>query len=608
MGLFLGLPLDVVAMWRYAMSSRLDLLISTLLIIVAVLLGYLGLIIWRHRRKPGIRYLFWIMLSGLIWSSCYLLEIRSVGFAAKLFWAKVKYIGIVTIPVCWFLFVTEYVGYRYNLWPYSDHALFILPAIMLLIIATNPWHQMFFRPIDLQPYGDLSHLEVEYRFFFWLHTAYANLMLVVSFLALFHALIRTHRFYRMQILIMIAAGMFPWIGNASYLAGITPRVLRDPTPFAFLLTAILVALGTMRFRWLDLVPVARVIVLETMRDGVIVVDNEQRILDLNPAAVTMVGMPTQAILGKPVAAVLSRWQEIAEDALWSGEKSAHLAVETETSDRIYEVHISSLDSEEARNRQAGHILMFHDVTDHVQALREREQLIQDLDAFAHMVAHDIKNPVGTIVTAANLLYNEYATLPPEDVKMLAKVCRRAGNKVDNIINNLLVLAGVQKMQSLSLRPLDMDAIITEALLQLQDPIVHTGTHVNQPATWPTALGHAPWVEQVWVNYISNAIKYGGTPPEVTLGADPVTDSTTIRFWVRDNGAGLDDDEVKRIFEPFTRLDQVKVTGHGVGLSIVKRIVERLGGEVGVDCEEGEGCQFYFTLPVAEELSEAPGVQ
>jgi two-component system, sensor histidine kinase and response regulator len=83
------------------------------------------------------------------------------------------------------------------------------------------------------------------------------------------------------------------------------------------------------------------------------------------------------------------------------------------------------------------------------------------------------------------------------------------------------------------------------------------------------------VEEVWVNYLSNAIKYGGNPPRIELGADQLPDNH-IRFWVRDNGPGLSPDDQQRLFTPFTQLNQVMVRGHGLGLSIVQRIVHKLG--------------------------------
>jgi two-component system sensor histidine kinase/response regulator len=103
------------------------------------------------------------------------------------------------------------------------------------------------------------------------------------------------------------------------------------------------------------------------------------------------------------------------------------------------------------------------------------------------------------------------------------------------------------------------------------------------------LGYAPWIEEVWANYISNA---RGQPPQVTIGATAQPDGR-IRFWVQDNGSGLSTEAQQRLFTPFTRLEQAHIKGHGLGLSVVQRIIEKLGGQVGV---ESMGSTFYFTLP------------
>ncbi|RMG87985.1 MAG: ATP-binding protein, partial [Chloroflexi bacterium] len=117
-------------------------------------------------------------------------------------------------------------------------------------------------------------------------------------------------------------------------------------------------------------------------------------------------------------------------------------------------------------------------------------------------------------------------------------------------------------------------------------------------SWPIAVGHAPWVEEVWSNYISNAVKYGGEPPQITIGAEQ--EKNYVRFYVHDNGPGLDAQARSRLFAAGTRLAQHRaLKGHGLGLSIVRRIVERLGGEVGVESEPGQGSTFYFTLPIAQ---------
>jgi len=110
-----------------------------------------------------------------------------------------------------------------------------------------------------------------------------------------------------------------------------------------------------------------------------------------------------------------------------------------------------------------------------------------------------------------------------------------------------------------------------------------------------AHGYAPWIEEVWVNFISNGLKYGGNPPLLELGSD-ATDADMIRFWVRDNGIGIDAASQSELFTEFTRLDKVRAQGHGLGLSIVHRIIKKLGGYVGVESGPGEGSMFYFTLP------------
>jgi signal transduction histidine kinase len=123
--------------------------------------------------------------------------------------------------------------------------------------------------------------------------------------------------------------------------------------------------------------------------------------------------------------------------------------------------------------------------------------------------------------------------------------------------------------------------------------------------------------KVWVNCISNALKYGGNPPRVELGADSLSASLptggsergegVCRCWVRDNGDGLDAEQQSKLFIEFTRLHELSTEGYGLGLSIVRRIVERLGGQVGVTSAVGQGSEFFFTLPRdAKNEGQEPG--
>jgi signal transduction histidine kinase len=152
----------------------------------------------------------------------------------------------------------------------------------------------------------------------------------------------------------------------------------------------------------------------------------------------------------------------------------------------------------------------------------------------------------------------------------------------------------------------MGDVIDEALPRLAELIETSGAAIYRPdcAGWPIALGYAPWVEEIWVNYLSNAIKYGGPRPRIELGAARQPDGF-IRFTVRDYGAGLTLEQQRRLFAPFERLGQAQVKGHGLGLSVVRRITEKLGGRTGVDSQPGQGSTFYFTLPAADAASFIP---
>ncbi|MCB0153509.1 MAG: response regulator [Anaerolineae bacterium] len=235
--------------------------------------------------------------------------------------------------------------------------------------------------------------------------------------------------------------------------------------------------------------------------------------------------------------------------------------------------------------------------------RLAESRSQELDAFARTVAHDLKNPLGVIVTYADFMTTYAANLNPESMAEKIQVIRQYGLKGTNIVDELLLLAGVRK-QSVPLAVLDMDRIVYQAEHRISFLRDEYKGQIVIPASWPAAVGYGPWVEEVWINYLSNGLKYSGQPPHLKLGATPQPDGT-VRFWVRDNGPGLPPEKQAVLFTEFTRLDEVRAKGHGLGLSIVRRIVEKLGGTVGVKSAMGQGSEFYFTLPAGNGVGQPP---
>ena len=218
---------------------------------------------------------------------------------------------------------------------------------------------------------------------------------------------------------------------------------------------------------------------------------------------------------------------------------------------------------------------------------------KELEAYAFTVAHDLKEPLAVMVLTSNLI-NKIPDLTPDELKEYLQQIRSTAYQMNTTINTLLLFAKVGRTE-VPIEQVDMGWVVKNVRSRLSHMIIEHQAQLDLPPSWPEAVGHAPWLEEVWANYISNAIKHGGQPPHVELGASAQPDGM-VRFWTRDNGPGLPPDDQARLFAPFHQISSLNTSGQGLGLSIVLRIIEKLGGQVGVESELGKGSQFFFTLP------------
>lgn len=227
---------------------------------------------------------------------------------------------------------------------------------------------------------------------------------------------------------------------------------------------------------------------------------------------------------------------------------------------------------------------------------------EELDAFAHTVAHDLKNPLNAIINLTGLFLENCSVDKPPGATWMKRlqVVERTGKQAAGIINALLLLAGVSRQANVEIHALNMARIVDKVLQSLAEQITLSGARIDVSTEWYTAMGYRPWIEEIWMNYLTNGLKYGGQPPILQLGADLQESGEMVRFWVRDNGPGLTTEAQAQLFTPFTRLHKNRAEGHGLGLSIVQRIVEKLGGHAGVESAVDQGSVFYFTLPQAKK--------
>jgi PAS domain S-box-containing protein len=358
-------------------------------------------------------------------------------------------------------------------------------------------------------------------------------------------------------------------------------------------------------QWLDMT-------LRSIGDAVIAVDSAGCVEFVNPVAESLTGWRQAEALGRHVTDVLNIVSEPADTPVENPTMRAlrqnrtvmledHCILMARDGSRV-PIGDSAAPMRDTAGEVMGAVTVFRDLTERTQAEAARQQYARELearngelDAFAHTVAHDLKNPLNLIIGYCGLLKDDHRTMTPEELDESLSAAVHSGIKMNNIIDELLLLAEVRKHQ-VQIMPLDMGYLVDAACMRLIQMVEKHHAQVIGPETWPSAMGYAPWIEEVWVNYLSNAIKYGGRPPYIEVGA--VEQGDTIRFWVRDNGPGVAPGERARLFTPFTRLDQARAEGHGLGLSVVQRIMDKLNGRAGLESDgvPGQGSLFYFDLP------------
>ncbi len=570
-------------------SWQLSLFVMTTFFTAAIT-TLLAVYAWRHREAAGAEGIAATMFFGAYWSCLAALEVISPAQAD--IWHNLKYAGIAGTAASILLLALQYTQQRWwerrRLW-----WLYAAPALTQLVIWTNPWHGLWLTAYDRGPW-------------FWIHAAYSFGAVFIGMILLGVRALQVVGVQRRQTLVLLAGFPLPLMINVLLTFGVIPYVA-DFTPFGLAVTGLMFAWAVYGYRLLDLAPLAREALIDGLQDGMLVINLQAQVVDYNPAAEAILQRAPSAPVLRPDVSLLPAWPQLLAQAAQERLAQSALSLAQVDGRHYYEVLVKLL--VDKKQAPAGYLVVLHDVTVRQQAEDALRRYAQDLeasnaelDAFAHTVAHDLQTPLTALLGFSTLQERRATRWSVAEFQQNAQRMTEVGQKMGNIIHELLLLAGVRKMQAVETTPLEMAVIVEGALLRFGNHIREVGAEVQLPDVWPSVVGYGPWIEEVWVNYLSNALKYGGRPessipPLVEVGYAPVFSAGRIyvRFWVQDNGPGLTLEQCAQLFTQFTRLHQQRAEGHGLGLSIVQRIVEKLGGQVGVESTLGVGSRFWFTL-------------
>ena len=346
---------------------------AAVIVLAALLALGVAAIAWPRRRAPGGTAFALLMIATATWELFRLLEAVAIGAEAKIYWARFEYLGIATVPVLWYLFTRQF-SKRIRVRPGLGPAwLWILPATTLLLVFSNGQHGWFWS--DITPSSDEpgAHLIYTHGPAFWLTALYNYLLILIGTVALFDAIMRGEGIDRRQASALLGGAIVTWVANMIYLSGLSPVAGLDPTPFTFTLTGMVYAYTLYRYRLFEPVPVSRHTLLENMAEGVLVLDNEQRVADINSAAVRMLGLPSASSVGRKAAELLADLPQLLPYC--SGDADAH--GESQIIGRHLELRAAPL-RQGARKRQ-GRLLVLRDISNHRQAehqLREVNTRLQ----------------------------------------------------------------------------------------------------------------------------------------------------------------------------------------------------------------------------------------
>ncbi|MCC6641239.1 MAG: response regulator [Deltaproteobacteria bacterium] len=559
------------------------------------------LLLWRFQSAtaPAATLLFaslslWLFAEGLS------LEMRDVQ--DRILIGKLIYPGVVAVPVAVLLLAVR--ATRRDAWVTGGRllALWIVPAITLVMAATNGVHGWLWSSIDLvqEPTGET--LAWRHGPWFWVTLSYAYLLLGSATWLLAVKYRRDWHRYRTEALLVFTGLAAPWISNALYVSGYSPLGTLDLTPYGFALTAIFLAWGLGREGVLEATPVSRSTVVQELGDGLLVVDPRGRVVDLNAAARSILGVSevdVRDLHAREALACCPRLLTLLEEP--PATASTMIEIEAPRGLLTYDVRVSEL--RERHDEVAGRLVVLRDVTDYLRASEAARAAGVAKAQFLANMSHEIRTPMnGVLGLAQHLAHLELDT----EQRTVVEDILTSGSALLQVIDDIL---DVSKLEAGKLRidptPFDPRRLAAD-VAKLFAPRARTaGIRLEASVcdgvpAW--LLGDGGRIRQVLVNLVSNAVKFTKKGSvAVHLRCDGLVEArATLRFEVRDTGIGIPPDAIEKIFDAFTQADASttrRFGGTGLGLTISREIVACMGGELGVESEEGRGSCFWFVLPL-----------
>ena len=364
------------------MLLMLNVQVPLIYLIAAIPYAWLGLIAWRKRPALAVTPFAWVMVGMSLWSFVYSLELFFPNTIIKIICTQFEYIGIVAVPVYMLFFAFEYTGSSHLLTPRIKLLIWILPILTLILVWTNPFHHLMWNGESIMASHGLLLLSLHYKWMFWAHTLYSYALLLIASIMLIMELLHRAGIYRVQISFVILSILFPLVGSVIYVTGAGPIEDLDLTPLFFLPTALGLFWAIFKYHLLDILPPEQSAMIKNMKDGVVVLDAEQRILYINPIAGELFHDDDGETLGQPLIHVSAPFFNELKPYLYMGEGQGEIKIEDDDGEKVYEVNVSPIfPLRQDAQGNVNSMVILHDITERSEAetaLSRREAIMSSI--------------------------------------------------------------------------------------------------------------------------------------------------------------------------------------------------------------------------------------
>lgn len=583
----------------------------------AVLAGWMAVYAWRRRTIPGAAAFALMETGTAVWSAGYALEICRSDLPSMIFYANVAWTGAaIEVPAILAL------GLQFiRAGKFSRRTIFwqaLLPAITLVIVWTSNFHNLVRHSMSVRTVGSLKLLERTQGIWYWIFFSYGYCLVLATLIILAVAIWRSPRGRRGQPIVLIAGLFIMGSGPVVYNL-IGPRPLIDISAILFMPTGLVFMLGLFRYRLFHVAPIARDTIFESMKDSVIVLDDQNRIADVNSAACKLLQLPAQKIIGRPVREMLADYSDLLAHYKSTMEARDEIFVGKADVRACFDLRISPI-----RDRQGqtiGRLIVLHDITRRKRDEEELQRAKQVAEAasrakgeFLATMSHEIRTPMNAVLNMTNLMLE---TNLDEDQREMAKIVRTSGESLLTIINDILDFSKIESGKlELERQPFYLRSCVEETLDLLAFNAAKKGINLAcslAPSTPARIIGDVTRVRQILFNLIGNGLKFTERG-EVLVAVsselkDPATRRHEIRFAVSDTGVGIPKDRLDSLFQSFNQVDASttrKYGGTGLGLAISKRLSTLMEGNIWVESQgvPGLGSTFHFTI-MADAVDSEP---